>query len=319
MSLARYGWDSFFRRQSGETRRSVPGRVRLATARRAQVYAASGRVRVSVPRNVGPAVVGDWLLFNPKKRIATRVLRRRNALARNRPGHAARRQILASNIEAALVVTGLDRGVNRRQIERYLVCVRESGARPVVVLNKSDLLAGASEAARALQDLDPSQPVVTTSAVTGAGLRSIEDHLPEGGTIALAGPSGAGKSSLVNSLLQREHLRVGAVRERDRRGKHTTTRRELVVHPKGWLLMDLPGIRELYPWSRPETVDRVFPEIARLGMDCYYRDCGHASEPGCSVRAAAAKERIDRGRLDSYLELRREQQELARNIESARR
>jgi ribosome biogenesis GTPase len=111
---------------------------------------------------------------------------------------------------------------------------------------------------------------------------------------------------------------VGAVRERDRRGKHTTTRRELVVHPQGWLLMDLPGIRELCPWSRPETVDEVFPEIATLGLDCYYRDCRHASEPGCSVRTAAREGRIDRGRLNSYLELRREQETLLRSMEESR-
>lgn len=318
MSLAPYGWEAFFQRQALDAGRAVPGRVRLATARRAQVYADKGRVRVSVPRNVGPAAVGDWLLFDPRRRIATKVLKRRNALARNRPGQLAKRQILASNIDAALIVTSLDREVNPRQIERYLVCVRESGAKPVIVLNKEDLRPGASEAARSLEAADPSQPVVSTSAVAGTGLKELEEHLPARGTIALAGPSGAGKSSLVNALLQREHLRVGAVRERDRRGKHTTTRREMVVHPKGWLLMDLPGIRELYPWSRPETVDAVFPEIVREAHDCYYRNCRHVSEPGCSVRDRADEGRIDRHRLNSYLELRREQEELRRNLRESR-
>lgn len=318
MNLALYGWEPFFQRQTLDAGRAVPGRVRLATARRAQVYAAKGRLRVSLPRNVGPAAVGDWLLFDPRKRIATRILKRRNALARIRPGHVAKRQILASNIDAALIVMGLDRDVNLRQIERYLVCVRECGAGPVIVLNKADLCPHANEAARSLRQADPSQPVVSASAVAGTGLEELEKHLPAGGTVALAGPSGVGKSSLVNALLQREHLRVGAVRERDRRGKHTTTRRELVVHPKGWLLMDLPGIRELYPWSRPETVDEVFPEIARLGLDCYYRNCRHESEPGCCVHDAAEEGTIDRGRLNSYLALRREQEDLQRSLQESR-
>ena len=122
----------------------------------------------------------------------------------------------------------------------------------------------------------------------------------------------------MNALLQYEHLQVGAVRSRDHRGKHTTTRRELVAHPQGWLLMDLPGIRELYPWSRPKTVDAVFPEISGLGRDCYYRDCRHENEPGCSIRQALRDGRIEGGRLESYLELRREQESLARSIEESR-
>ncbi len=318
MSLARYGWNDFFHRQIGNARRVKPGRVRLATARRAQVYAADRTVSLSVPRNVGPAVVGDWVLFDPKKRIARRVLRRRNALARNRPGQAARRQILASNIDMAMIVAGLDRPVNPRQIERYLICVQETGARALIVLNKSDLCAAASETASALQTTNPRYPVMTGSAVTSEGLPAIADRLPARGTIALAGPSGVGKSSLVNALLNRDHLRVGEVRAGDRRGKHTTTRRELVAHPEGWLLMDLPGIRELYPWSHPETVDGVFPEITDLARDCFYRDCRHITEPRCAVRAASSEGRIDAARLASYLELRGEQETLARNLEELR-
>ena len=314
MSLSRYGWEPFFERQIVDAGRSVPGRVRLATVRRAQAYAPSGPVRVHVPRNVGPAVVGDWVLFDPRRRIATRVLERRNALARVRPGQAAKRQILASNVDAVLVVAGLDRKLNARQIERYLVCVLESGASPVVVLNKADLNPRAAEVAATWRGIDPSHPVVPASAVSGSGLRTLARHLPAGGTIALAGPSGVGKSSLVNALLQREHLSVGAVREGDRRGRHTTTRRELVAHPDGWLLMDLPGIRELSPWSRPETVEEVFPEIAREGGECYYRNCRHDGEPRCAVRDAADEGRIDPGRLASYLELRGEQEELRRRV-----
>lgn len=318
MSLSRYGWGPYFEQQLPGPGDAEPGRVRLATARKAQVYAADRVVDVSLPRNIGPAAVGDWLLFDRQQRTAVRVLERRNTLARNRPGQAAQRQILASNVDSVLVVTGLDREFNARQIERYLVCVAESGASAVIVLNKSDTRPGAKDIAVACTRRNPSHPVVVASAVSGDGLDDLERHLPAQGTIALAGPSGAGKSSLVNALLQHEHLQVGAVRSRDRRGRHTTTRRELVEHPSGWLLMDLPGIRELYPWSRPVTVDVVFPEISGLGRDCYYRDCRHANEPGCSVREALRDGRIQAGRLESYLELRREQESLAQSIEESR-
>ncbi len=318
MSLSRYGWDQFFQRQLPGPAGTEPGRVRLATARRAQVYAAESIANVSLPRNIGPAAVGDWLLFDSAERTAVRVLDRRNVVARNRPGQAAKQQILASNVDAVLVVTGLDREFNARQIERYLVCVAESGAHSVIVLNKSDVCPNAADIVASCERGNRGHPVVATSAVTGAGLTDLERRLPPQGTIALAGPSGAGKSSLVNALMQSDHLRVGAVRSSDRRGKHTTTRRELIEHPSGRLFMDIPGIRELYPWSSPATVDAVFPEISGLGGDCYFRDCSHGNEPGCSIRGAVEDGRIEGERLESYLELRREQESLARSIEESR-
>ncbi len=318
MSLDRYGWDPSFLQHLPGSAAGVPGRVRLATARKAQLYTDAGTADVSLPRNLGQVAVGDWLLFDPMGRTAVRVLPRRNALARNRPGQAAKRQILASNVDAVLIVNALDRGASPRQIDRYLVCVLESGASPVIVLNKSDLCADIASAVSSCRYRHAPTTVVATSAADSSGLPELEPHLPENGTVALAGPSGAGKSSLVNALLQTEHLKVGAVRDRDRRGKHTTTRRELIVHPRGWLLMDIPGIRELCPWSRPETVDAAFSDLSELATDCYYRDCRHGREPGCALRVAVDEGRVDAGKRDSYLELREEQEELARRIEEVR-
>ncbi|MDE0264705.1 MAG: ribosome small subunit-dependent GTPase A [Bryobacterales bacterium] len=314
MSLDAYGWEPFFERQLPGPPGTETGRVRLATARRVDVFAADRTVPVSLPRNVGAAAVGDWVLFDPKKRIATKILARRNALARNRPGHAAKRQVLAANIDVALIVAALDRDLRPRQIERYLTSVLASGAAPLIVLNKADQCPTSEEVARMLRDADARYPVVMTSATTGQGVDTLQGLLPERGTIALAGPSGAGKSSLINAMLQSQRLATASVRSQDNRGRHTTTRRELVVHPNGCLLMDMPGIRELYPWSTPEVVDQVFPEISGLGQDCYYRDCRHESEPGCSIRAAARDGSIDPGRLASFLELRREQEELRRSV-----
>ena len=317
MSLERYGWDSYFEQQIAAAD-TEPGRVRLATARRAQVYTAKGTADISLPRNRSGAVVGDWLLFDPIEGVAVRILGRRNLVARKRPGMAPRRQILAANVEAVLIVLGLDREISLRQIERYLVCVVESGASPVIVLNKADICDCAAERATAIEETYRRFPVVPASAVTGIGLADLGHLLPRHGTAALAGPSGSGKSSLVNALLNADRMRVGTVRSSDRRGRHTTTRREMALHPEGGLLMDLPGIRELHPWSHPETVDAVFEEISRWATDCLYRDCRHAREPGCAINAAVANGTVDPERLASYRELREEQVELARMLEASR-
>jgi len=187
----------------------------------------------------------------------------------------------------------------------------ESGAKPVVVLNKADVCADVEEAAGSIAALASGAPVLAISAIEGWGLAALEAHLQPAQTAALAGSSGAGKSTLINRLLGRDQQRVQEVRAGDSRGRHTTVQRELFLAPRGWLLIDTPGLRELQLWAGPESVDAAFSDIASLAMSCRFRDCRHQGEPGCAVAASG----IDDARLANYIKMQRELAHLDRKLD----
>ena len=201
-----------------------------------------------------------------------RVLPRQTAFSRKEAGAVTRAQVIAANIDVLFVVAGLDGDFNLRRLERYLLLARESGARPVVVLNKSDLRADAEEVA--LHAAALGAPVVTTSALDGCGLGALEAHIAPCQTAALTGSSGVGKSTLLNRLLGSERQRVQEVRESDSRGRHTTVRRELFLAPNGWLIVDTPGLRELQLWAGAESVDLAFADIAELANSAGFATAG---------------------------------------------
>jgi ribosome biogenesis GTPase len=244
---------------------------------------------------VMPAV-GDWVAarpvgtrVTPGQAIVEAVMPRRTLFARRTPGRREERQAIAANIDLVFLVCGLDGDFNARRLERYLTLAVESGAAPVVVLNKADCCAdpvGAIEAAAAVSG---QTPVVALTARDGA-----DELLPfvAGRTVALLGSSGVGKSTIVNRLLGEERLRTGGVREWDARGRHTTTHRELVPLPSAGVLIDTPGMRELQLWAGEEAVESAFDEIAALAAECRFRDCSHGGEAGCAVEGAVAPERL---------------------------
>ena len=254
--------------------------------------------------------VGDWVVLEAGARIAC-VLPRQTAFARKEAGTATRQQVIAANIDVLFVVTGLDGDFNPRRIERYLLLAWESGAKPVVVLNKADVCADVEEAAGSIAALASGAPVLVVSAIEGWGLAALEAHLQPAQTAALAGSSGAGKSTLINRLLGRDQQRVQEVRAGDSRGRHTTVQRELFLAPHGWLLIDTPGLRELQLWAGPESVDAAFSDIASLATSCRFRDCRHQGEPGCAVVASG----IDEARLANYLKMQRELAHLDRKLD----
>ena len=317
MSLEKFGWNSYFKneftRYAGAS--VEPARVALADRERFVVWSDSGERDATVAGRLRyesddwPAV-GDWIALEAAARISA-VLPRQSAFSRKEAGEVTRQQVIAANIDVLFVVAGLDGDFNLRRLERYLLLAWESGAKPVVILNKADLRADAAQAAADVQALASGAPVVAISALEGWGVPEIEAHLGAGQTAALTGSSGAGKSTLVNRLLGHDRQPVQEVRADDSRGRHTTVRRELFLTPAGWLLVDTPGLRELQLWATPSSIDIAFDDIATLAVQCRFRDCRHQGEPGCAVAATG----IDASRLASYAKLQRELAHLDRKMD----
>jgi ribosome biogenesis GTPase len=252
---------------------------------------------------------GDWVAIveSPSASEVVAVLPRRSAITRRAPeDRSYADQVLAANVDLLAVISPLDRPSSANRIERMLVLAWESGARPVVVLSKADVaddLDGAyAEAESAAQGL----PLIVTSSATGEGATQLAALVSGGETLALLGPSGAGKSSLVNLLVGDERQNTGVVRDADRRGRHTTTSRELVPVPGGGVLLDTPGLRSVGLLDAAEGLSATFGDLESIAAQCRFSDCAHHGEPGCNVQAAIADGRLERRRFENYEKLQRE-------------
>jgi ribosome biogenesis GTPase len=322
--LVSLGWDSAREAEFEPFRAKglVPGRVslehnhvyRVLTEDGEVLAEATGRIKyLATGRRELPAV-GDWvgLRVGPAGQRArlSAILGRRSWFSRKSAGREAEEQVIAANADVVLLVFGLDKPVNPRAIERYLALARQSGAQPVVVLNKSDLSDRVADAVAEAAAVSGGAPVHAVSVKSAPGVGALEPYVGPGRTLALLGPSGAGKSSIVNGLVGEERLPTGEVRAWDQRGRHTSVHRELVARAAGGLIIDTPGMRELQLWDTGEDLGGLFDEITVLAPGCRFRDCQHDAEPGCAVKAAVAEGRVDEERYASYLKLSREQAEL---------
>jgi ribosome biogenesis GTPase len=226
-------------------------------------------------------------------------------------GERTEEQVVAANVDTIFLVSGLDREFNLRRIERYLTLAWGSGATPVVILNKSDISPDLESRVAEVQAVAVGVSIHPLSAALGLGLEQLAPYFAPGRTVALLGSSGVGKSTLINRLLGEDLLPVQSVRESDDRGRHTTSRRELVLLPSGALIIDTPGLREVQLWSDEEGVGGAFGDIEDLARGCRFRDCTHTHEAGCAVKEASTSGTLLPARLKSYRKLQRELRHLA--------
>lgn len=257
-------------------------------------------------------VVGDWVAVADDDRTAVihHMLPRRTLLRRRAAASENGVQLIAANVDTFFVVTSVSRDLNQRRLERYLAAVLDSGAMPLLVLNKIDLVDDVLPLVEAMAEIGCGVPVIAVSARTGAGVAALRARIAAGTTAALIGSSGVGKSSLANRLLGHEVQVIRELRD-DGKGRHTTTRRELLPLPGGGLLIDTPGMREVGLVDEERGVEAAFADIAELAATCRFTDCGHETEPGCALQAAVDDGTLDPGRLDSFLRLQREAADVA--------
>ena len=271
----------------------------------------AGRLRHRAGARTDYPAVGDWVAVEPDAhggdaRIHA-VLPRTSRFSRRAAGDVTEEQIVAANIDTVFLVAGLDGDFNPRRLERYLLVAKESGASPVIVLNKADLSDDPPARVAEVQASAADVPVHAVSCRLPETLHPLRTYLQTGRTAALLGSSGAGKSTIVNRLIGHDLLRTRDVRESDSRGRHTSTSREMVLLPEGGILIDTPGMRELQLWDTGESLAGTFGDIQTLAEGCRFRDCGHRGEPGCAVAAAIESGGLDPVRLASFRKLQDEQ------------
>lgn len=309
--LAAFGWSEDFAEQLDQTDANlVP--MRIATVHRARMTAISpsGIAKLAPPPGAGTVdfAVGDWVLVDAEARVVRHRLSRRTELARRTEGGRVP-QLIAANIDTLFIVSSCNADFNPARLERYLALANEAGATPVIVLTKADATADANDYRIRAEALQRGLAVLAVNAKSPELVAALAPWCGAGRTVALVGSSGVGKSTILNMLAgpdQAAPQETAAIRENDARGRHTTTSRSLHAIPGGGWLIDTPGMRALNVGDAAFGIETLFAEITELAPLCKFRDCTHAHEPGCAVRAAVAAGDLPEERLTRWRKLHEE-------------
>ena len=319
MNLEYLGWNDFFAsnfeslRQNGFTVARVAIEHRNTYILHSEFGELSGEVTGKFRHQATPSefpAVGDWVVIrlreSEKSATIHNVLPRKSKFSRQSVGGITTEQIVAANVDTVFLVSGLDGDFNPRRIERYLVLAWESGANPVILLNKADLCQNIEDCLNQIESIALGVPIITISAANSLGLEALQPFLQPGKTVALLGSSGVGKSTITNQLKGDAIQAVKAVRQGDDRGRHTTTHRELILLSNGSLIIDTPGMREIQIWASEDSLQSTFEDIETLAQECRFRDCQHINEPGCAVQQALQAGKLEYSRFLSYQKLHKE-------------
>lgn len=325
MKLADLGWNDFFQAYSNEYSQGEFARARVSLQQKKhyrvigergeQDAVIAGKLRHAAESLADFPVIGDWVLTktqpNDDKAVIHHILPRRTKISRDTTTRKGRQQIadeqvLVANVDTIFLVAALNEELNPRRIERYLTVIWDSGAQPVLLLNKADLCDDAGDIMNYMQEIALGVNIHVLSAIEGGGVETLQDYLAPGKTVALLGSSGVGKSTIINKILGADKFKVADIGEYKDKGKHTTTHRELVVLQGGGILIDNPGMRSIQLWDGEEGISKSFHDIEQFAAFCRFKDCRHISEPGCAVMHAVEKGELASDRCESYLKLQGE-------------
>jgi len=322
MNLLSLGWNSFFEEQFLIWKDSglFPGRVISSSGYIYQTESEFGRFKAQISghfqyfalSSADYPVVGDWVLLRDAGDlfIIEKVLERKSFFSRSAAGKRSDEQVIVSNIDIMFIVAALDGGRNFTQggLERYITMVHDGGALPVILLNKCDLCSKdkVEDFVNTAQIVARDIEVIPVSALTGESIDKLRKLLKEGITAAFTGPSGVGKSALINSLVGSTVQKTGEVRSDDKRGRHTTTHKELFFLPDGAMIIDTPGLRELVPYGDVSSLDMTFSEISKAAFNCRFKNCSHRDEPGCAVLRLVEEGEIAYERYSNYMAMKKE-------------